>query len=89
MALVCGKPTAPAAPACVGPDAHKAISAKLSTAFDYDGKVAGVVRALPAAASSPDVATMIGQMNALIDAVLKLIPDSGAKQTLLAKVGAK
>lgn len=87
--LVCGRPTAPPAPRCVSAETHREVSAKLVTAFDIDGKVLQLVRALPANASSSDVATMLGQIGAIIDAVFKLIPESSERQTLAAKVGAR
>lgn len=89
LLLVCGKPSAPAPPACVSADRHRDISAKLVTAFDYDVKVAQLVRAVPADVSSDSALQMLGQIGALIDAVFKLIPESAAKGTLAVKVGAQ
>lgn len=89
MLIVCGRSSAPAPPACVPLDRHREVSAKLATAFDYDGKVAQIVRATPSGALSPDVSTLLGQIGGLVDAVLQLMPDSESKRALVAKVGAK
>lgn len=85
MLIVCGRPTAPAPPKCVPPERHRAISAKLATAFDLDAKVQRVVRAVPPGGPVPDVATFLGQIGALIDEVLGLIPDSPTKAFLVKK----
>jgi hypothetical protein len=87
MALVCGRSTAPAPPRCVPHERHQEISAKLVTAFQYDRRIAELVRALPAGESSPDVATLVGQIRALVDAVLALIPESAQRRTLVASIG--
>ena len=46
MALVCGRPTAPPAPACVSAETNRVIATKLVTAFDYDGRVAALAALL-------------------------------------------
>lgn len=87
MGLVCGRPSAPAAPACVPEDRHRQISAKLAEAFGHEKRIAQLVRALPAGASSPDVASLLGQIRALLDAVLAMIPDSAQRKALVANLG--
>lgn len=87
MGLVCGKVTAPAPPACVPVDTHKALSAKLATAFDYDAKALQLAKVLPAGGASPDVASLIGQIRAIVDAVMALIPDSVQRRALAANIG--
>jgi hypothetical protein len=85
--LVCGRATAPAPPACVPLEEHRAISAKLATAFQRDRQIAQTIRALPAGASSPDVAVLVGQIRALVDEVLALIPDSAPRRALMSNIG--
>lgn len=87
MTLVCEKPGAPAAPACVPIDTHKRISAELVKAFDADGKIATLVRATPVGGPSSDVAVLLGQIRAIVDAVLALIPDSAPRRALVANLG--
>lgn len=88
MVLVCGQPTAPAPPACVADAAHRRISGYFATAFDYDGRVARLVRAMPAGAPpSPEVASLLQEITALVQRILDDIPASPQKQQLVATVG--
>ncbi len=88
--LVCGLPTAPAAPACVAPATHRTISGYLATAFDLDGQVARTVRAVPAGGMLPaNVAELVGQIAALVDKILAAIPHSPQRASLVAQIGGK
>lgn len=88
--LACGASTAPAPPACVPADTHRAISRQLVTAFDYDGQIASIVRALPAGAELPaNVSELVGKVAALVDQILSAIPNSQQKASLTAKIGAQ
>lgn len=88
--LVCGGASAPAAPACVPPDVHRKIAGELVTAFDLDGQVARLVRALPPGAMSPaDVPGLLGRIAALIDRIFALIPASSQKAALAQSIGGK
>jgi hypothetical protein len=88
--LVCGSATAPAAPACVTPETHRKIAGELVTAFDLDGQVLRLVRALPPGTLSPaDVPSLLGQIMAIIDRVFALIPASPHKAALVQKIGGK
>lgn len=89
MDLVCGKATAPAPPACVLIEQHRDISGKLANAFALEKKIAVAVKAIPPGAPSANVAESLGQLQALIDAVLDLIPRSAQRQTLVANIGGK
>lgn len=87
MTLVCGRSTAPPAPSCVPIEKHREISAHLVTAFDYNEKALTIARALPGGETSPDVFRLVGQIRALVDAVLALIPESPQRRTLVANIG--
>lgn len=87
MTLVCGRATAPPAPSCVPIEKHREISAHLVTAFGYNEKALKIARALPGGETSPDVFTLIGQVRALVDAVLALIPESPQRRALVANIG--
>lgn len=87
-ALVCGAATAPPAPACVPADRHRAISADLVTAFDYDGQVATLVRALPAGGTWPaTVPVLLGKIAGLVDRIVGTLPASPQKTSLVAQLG--
>lgn len=90
MELVCGRATAPSAPACVPLDTHKKVSGYLAEAFEYDKKVAEIVRDLPEGQITPvQVLTLVGKIGSLVTKVLELIPDSPQRAQLAARVGAK
>jgi len=75
--LVCGRPTAPQAPQCVPLEKHREIAAKLETAFELEGRVARIVRALPAGAGQPaDVGVLMAQISGLVQSVLVSLPPS-------------
>lgn len=88
MALVCGKPTAPEAPRCVEAEKHKEISGYLAQAFDYDGTVARLVRALPPGSPQPaQVGELLARISELVSKILASIPASPQKATLEANLG--
>ena len=88
-AMVCGQSDAPPAPACVTPEKHREISGHLVTAFDLDGQIAQLVRALPAGSTLPaNVPNLLGQIAALVQKVLALIPNSTTKDALVQRIGA-
>lgn len=83
-ALVCGGATAPAPPACVSASAHQANAANLAKAWGYEGDIERIVRALPQGSAAPSqLATLLGQINVIIDNVVKAIPASAPKTTLI------
>jgi hypothetical protein len=87
-AMVCGKATAPVP--CVTASAHKAISADLVTAWADEADVERLVRSVPAGvAVSPDVPTLLGKISGLIDKIVKAIPNSSAKTTLVTNLTGK
>jgi hypothetical protein len=89
--IVCGKPTAPPAGACLTAEdrAHK-VAPLLSKAFDADAKAALVIRALPEGAPpSGEVAQYLAQIGSVIDQVLALFPSSQPKTALVASLGGK
>lgn len=87
--LVCGTVTAPAPPACVPVDRHKAISADFVKAFQVHRAAAQLVRDTPAGAPTPsDLARLLGDVNALIESILARVPASTAKAQLISKAQA-
>ena len=57
-------------------------------AFEYKkGNYVVLSKEEIAAASSADVASLLGQVRALVDAVLGLIPESPQRRTLMANIG--
>ncbi len=89
--IVCGKPTAPPAGACLKlEDRNQKVAPLLSKAFDYDAKAALAVRSLPEGAPPPgDVAGYLAQIGSVIDQVLALFPNSQPKTALVASLGGK
>ncbi len=89
--IVCGKPTAPPAGACLTEsDRNQKVAPLLSKAFDYDAKAALAVRSLPEGAPPPgDVAGYLAQIGSVIDQVLALFPSSQPKTALVASLGGK
>lgn len=85
MLLVCGRPSAPAAPRCIAADKHKTLSAKLAQAFGYDAQVARVVRQLPAGSPQPQqVVDMLAQIAVLVNQILADLPkDAPQTETLV------
>jgi hypothetical protein len=86
--LVCGRPLAPQAPNCITLDKHHEISEMLVTAFDLEEKVRLLVRALPDGAEQPaDVATIIAQINGLVETVLLSLPKTQRVDNLKKNLG--
>ena len=89
--IVCGKPTAPPAGACLTATdrAHK-VAPILSKAFDYDAKAALAVRSLPEGAPPPgEVAQYLAQIGAAVDQIIALFPSSQPKTALVVSLGGK
>jgi hypothetical protein len=87
-ALYCGAPTAPPAPACIDDERRRTIASNLVTAFDLDAQVARTVRAAPADGTLPTgIADLVGQITALVERVLALIPKSPQRGSLVAQIG--
>jgi hypothetical protein len=88
MALACGKPSAPAPPACVPNDLHRRISGYLAEAFDYDGQVAELVRDLPEGKPTPvDVLVLLGKIGEIVSRILAELPKSQQQAALAASLG--
>lgn len=88
-ALVCGVATAPPAPRCLTKDQRKAIASKLEPAFAADVALIRAVRAWPVGTPQPaEVAELVGQITALLNQVLALLPQTPQKDQLLVKIGA-
>jgi hypothetical protein len=69
-------------------DTHRQIAGYFVTAFDLDGRVATLVRSVPADAVLPaDVPRLVGEIAVLVDRIRAAIPDSPQKATLEAKIG--
>jgi hypothetical protein len=78
MQLACGKPGAPAAPACVPPDLHKQISAVLEKVAHTNGQAAAAVAALPPTITgpTPEILQFVKECWDLINDVIALFPQS-------------
>lgn len=88
MLVVCGKVSAPAAPHCVSPDGHRRISGKLAEAFDYDGQLARVVRAVPTGTpAAAQIADLLGKIRTLVTSILSDLPSSPQVDRLLTLLG--
>lgn len=88
-ALVCGVATAPPAPRCLTKDQRKAIAGKLEPAFAADVALIKAVRAWPTGTPQPaEIAELVGQITALLNQVLALLPPTPQKDQLLVKIGA-
>lgn len=88
MRIVCGRAGAPQAPLCVPISRHQGISALLADAFALEIRAAAVVRSLPPGApQTADVVGMAWQINALIQEILRLLPEGRDKQALVQSIG--
>lgn len=88
MLIVCGKATAPAPPACVDVDQHRANAEKLVTAFDLDIQVATTIRDWPALGPPPtSIGALLGQITVVVNYILDHLPDGAAKTKLLTSIG--
>lgn len=81
MLLVCDRQGAPAAPACIPVDKHKEIAGLFAQAFEYDGQVARLVRALPVGQPQPaEVGELLGRIGELVNRIIAALPKT-APQT--------
>lgn len=88
MAIVCGRAGAPQAPLCVPLSTHRQISAHLRDAAGLAIRVTDVTSALPVGTPTPpEVFTLMVQVNALIQDVLKLLPSGKTRAALLQQTG--
>lgn len=86
--LVCGKATAPPAPACVTEDIHRAIHANLADAYALHKQLAIAVRDWPQGAPAPiGIGTYLTQITELLQHVIDALPESGVKTRLLLLLG--
>jgi hypothetical protein len=85
MLIVCGKPTAPAAPRCVPEEKHKVLSGRLAQAFGYDAQIARTIRVMPAGSPQPpEVTNMLAQIAVLVNQILADLPkDAPQTETLM------
>lgn len=87
---VCGTPTAPMEPLCVSAEKHKGISKVLARAFELDAQAARTVRAWPVGSPQPaELGQLVGEITALANQVLNMLPDSPWKAKLLTLIGGK
>lgn len=85
--LVCGVAGAPEPPACIPQATHLAISRDLVTAFDYDGQVARLVRAVPPGGIMPaDIPGLLGKIAGLVDRIVAALPTSAKKAQLVQQI---
>jgi hypothetical protein len=86
--LVCSGPSAPAPPACVAPAKHREVAGYFVTAFDLDAQVARTVRAIPPGGVLPsNVAELVSQIAALVEKIIKAIPASPQRESLIERIG--
>lgn len=89
-ALVCGVATAPPAPRCLTKEQRKDIARKLEPAFAADVALIKAVRAWPVGQPQPaEIAELVGQITALLNEVLALLPQTPQKDHLLTVIGGK
>lgn len=88
MGIVCGRAGAPQAPLCVPISKHRIISIYLRDAYALEIKAGTIIRNLPPGSPTPaEVISMAVQVNALIQEVMKLLPNGKEKQALVEKTG--
>lgn len=88
--LVCGAATAPSAPACVTPDAHKAIHGQLADAYAIHKQLATAVRDWPQGQPAPaTIPTYLAQITEILQHVLDALPAGSVKDRLTALLGGK
>jgi len=91
MGLVCDRPGAPPAPACVSEALHTTeISPRLAKAFAIGERASGTLRALPPTISgaTPEVIAFVKQIWDLVGELMTLLPQSDPAKKLAAKVDA-
>lgn len=88
IGLVCGRPSAPPAGACVPLDLHHTIQGYILEAAEYDRQAAAIARSVPEGAPTPlSVMELVSKIYALVDRILAALPKSPAVDALAAKVG--
>lgn len=86
--VICDTPGAPTLPKCLTREQHRALSAKLVTAFDLDERAAREVRAWPEGQTlPPTVQNLLAQITAIVNEVLALLPSSPQVDRLKASLG--
>ena len=83
MGLVCERPGAPAAPACVPETVHRTeISPRLAKAFGLGERASDVIRAIPPTITgpTPEVLNLVSQIWDLIGEIRALLPASETKK---------
>lgn len=84
--LVCDRPTAPPAPACIPLDLHHTISAKLEQAALVDKKANAILMDLPVTApQSAEVIRLVTDVASLVSEILGMLP-AGPQKTELTKI---
>lgn len=84
--LVCDRPTAPPAPACVPLDLHHTISAKLEQAALIDKRANAILMDLPVTQPQPaEVIRLVTDVASLVSEILGMLP-AGPQKTELTKL---
>lgn len=88
MLLACGKPTAPAPPACVPANVHREISTRLVTAFAADIEIARTIRDWPATSAPPaSIGALLAQITQTVNYILARLPPGPLTTKLLMAIG--
>jgi hypothetical protein len=67
---------------------HRQISSHLAKAFALEVQAAKIVRAVPPGKPQPiEVVTMVVEINALVQEVLRMLPESQDKRALVQSIG--
>jgi hypothetical protein len=81
--LVCGRPSAAPAPACVPLETHHLISAKIEQAAKLDKQANALLMDLPVTAPQPaEVVRLVTDVVSLVSEILGLLPDGPQKAQL-------
>jgi len=88
LKVICGRPGAPEAPACVTTELHHAISLKLREAFRLEADLTDVLISVPNDNENPKVLELVSKISTLVTDIIALFPSSNTK-TALAKAVAK
>lgn len=87
-ALVCGQPTAPQAPLCVPVPRHLQIVDMADRAAALGEAASLAMARLPQGSPQPaEVVTMLAQVNGLVLAAMRLVPESHQKQAIAQAIG--
>lgn len=82
--LVCGRPTAAPAPACVTIDLNHTINANIEKAARLDLKANALIKDLPEGSPQPaELIALLPDLWALIDEILAGLPDGQTKTQLV------